>query len=56
MVPRVKVDAIEDIVTIDEAMEYYMTHTHSRIPVYHDQIDNIVGIITIRDMLREQQK
>lgn len=56
MVPRVKVDAIEDTVTIDEAMEYYMTHTHSRIPVYHDQIDNIVGIITIRDMLREQQK
>jgi len=42
MVPRVKVDALSDEVTISEALEYYTTHTHSRIPVYHEQIDNIV--------------
>ena len=55
MVPRVKVDALSDEVTISEALEYYTTHTHSRIPVYHEQIDNIVWIITIRDILREQK-
>lgn len=54
MVPRVKIEAIEDTMTIDEALAYYMSHTHSRIPVYHDQIDNIIWIVTIRDILREQ--
>ena len=42
MVPRVKIDALSDQVTIEESLEYYLTHTHSRIPVYHEQIDNIV--------------
>jgi CBS domain containing-hemolysin-like protein len=32
-----------------------LVHTHSRIPVYHEQIDNIIWIITIRDILREQK-
>ena len=54
MVPRVKVEALSDTITLDEAREYYMEHTHSRIPVYHDRIDEIIGILTIRDILREQ--
>lgn len=55
MVPRVKIDALSDETTVEEALEYYLSHTHSRIPVYHNQIDNIVGIITIRDILRERR-
>lgn len=55
MVPRVKVDALPDDMTVEEALEYYLTHTHSRIPVYHKQIDNIIGILTIRDILRERR-
>jgi len=55
MVPRVKIDALSDEMTIEQALEYYLSHTHSRIPVYHDQIDNIIGIITIRDILRERK-
>lgn len=55
MVPRVKVDAMSDEMTVEEALEYYLAHTHSRIPVYHEQIDNIIGIITIRDILRERK-
>lgn len=55
MIPRVKLDAISSDKTIDEAMNYYMEHTHSRIPVYHEQIDSIIGIITVRDLIREQK-
>ncbi len=55
MVPRVKIEALSDEISIEEALEYYLSHTHSRIPVYHDQIDNIIGIITIRDILRERK-
>lgn len=53
MVPRVKMDAIPDTLTVNEALEYYSSHTHSRIPVYHETVDAVVGIITIRDILRE---
>lgn len=55
MVPRVKIEALSDTTTIEQALEYYLSHTHSRIPVYHDQIDTIIGIITIRDILRERK-
>lgn len=55
MVPRVKVDALPDDTTIEQALEYYLSHTHSRIPVYHKQIDSIIWIITIRDILRERR-
>lgn len=55
MVPRVKVDALADTISVEEALEYYLTHTHSRIPVYHEQIDNIIWILTIRDILRERK-
>lgn len=55
MVPRVKIDALSSEKTIEEALEYYLAHTHSRIPIYHEQIDNIIGILTIRDILRERK-
>ena len=55
MVPRVRLDAISDDKTVWEALEYYLSHTHSRIPVYHETIDKIIGIFTIRDLVREKQ-
>jgi putative hemolysin len=55
MIPRVKVDALSDETTVEESLEYYLAHTHSRIPVFKRQIDNIVWILTIRDILRERR-
>ena len=55
MVPRVRLDAISDDKTVSEALEYYLNHTHSRIPVYRETIDRVIGIFTIRDLVREQQ-
>jgi CBS domain containing-hemolysin-like protein len=34
MTPRVKIEAISSKSTVKEAMEFYLTHTHSRIPIY----------------------
>jgi len=55
MVPRVRLDAISDEKTVAEALEFYLGHTHSRIPVYSGTIDKIIGIFTIRDLVREKQ-
>ncbi|MDR2411489.1 MAG: hypothetical protein LBD88_02705 [Candidatus Peribacteria bacterium] len=34
MTPRVKIDAISIDTTIEKATTYYLSHTHTRIPIY----------------------
>ncbi|MBP7061984.1 CBS domain-containing protein, partial [Patescibacteria group bacterium] len=51
MTPRVDLDALEDNVTVDEALEQMMEFSHSRIPVYNNTIDDIYGVVTFRDLL-----
>jgi len=53
MTPRVKIEAISDTVTVKEAMEFYLSHTHSRIPVYNETIDKINYFVTARDLIKE---
>lgn len=53
MVPRVKIDTLSSNTTVKEALEYYVKHTHSRIPIYTDTIDKIERFMTIRDILGE---
>lgn len=56
MTPRVKIDAISSDYTVKEALEFYLSHTHSRIPVYTDTIDKIDHFITSRDLVNEVYK
>lgn len=53
MVPRVKIEALSSNTTIKEALEYYLTHTHSRIPIYNETIDNISYFMTARDLVSQ---
>jgi hypothetical protein len=53
MTPRVKLEAIPDTFTVKEAVNYYLTHTHTRIPIYNKTIDKIDYFISARDLLRE---
>ena len=56
MTPRVKLEALEDDTTIEKALNYYLKHTHSRIPVYNETIDNITHILTVRDLITVSDK
>jgi putative hemolysin len=53
MTPRVKIEAISKDKTVKYAIEYYLAHTHSRIPVFNDTIDKIDHFFTIRDLLNQ---
>ncbi len=53
MTPRVKIEAISDEITVKEAMDFFLSHTHSRIPVYHETIDKIDYFLTSRDLIKE---
>jgi CBS domain containing-hemolysin-like protein len=51
MTPRVNIEAISNEKTVWEAIDFYLAHTHSRIPVYNETIDKIDTFFTIRDLL-----
>lgn len=38
--------------SINEAVHFFLNHSHSRIPVYKESIHNFVGIVTVHDILR----
>jgi CBS domain containing-hemolysin-like protein len=50
MTPRVDVVAMEDTVSFEAAIRIFNETGFSRIPVYHDQIDNITGILNVKDV------
>ncbi len=51
MVPRVDVIGIEASQSVAELISLIIEHGHSRIPVYEDTIDNVVGVIYAKDLL-----
>lgn len=51
MVPRIDIVAVSEEATVREALDLIITYGHSRIPVFKDTIDNIVGILYAKDML-----
>ena len=51
MVPRIDMIAAEKNISIDELIELFEKEGHSRIPVYEDRVDNILGVIYAKDLL-----
>lgn len=52
MVPRTEIDAVEDTASIDELKQRFIESGHSKILVYHEDIDHIVGYIHSQEMFR----
>jgi len=52
MIPRPDVVWLEQAETVREFYETFDKTPHSRFPVYDDTVDNVVGIISIKDVLR----
>ena len=52
MTPRTEIVAVAHTATVREASNLVIASKHSRLPVYRDQIDNVEGIIYVRDLLK----
>jgi putative hemolysin len=52
MVPRVDVVASESTDAIADVIRVVIEYGYSRIPIYEDNIDNIVGVVYAKDLLR----
>ena len=53
MVPRIDMVTLESDATVDEAVDFALQGGFSRIPVYEESIDNIIGVLYTKDMLRQ---
>ena len=51
MVPRIGIQAVEVNDPIDEVLEMIVRAGHSRVPVYEENLDNIIGILYAKDLL-----
>ena len=52
MVPRTEIDAVEDTCSIEQLKQKFIESGHSKIVVYHEDIDHIVGYIHSSEMFR----
>ena len=51
MIPRIDIISVEINEDLDTIVKRVLKAGHSRIPVYKDKIDNIVGILYVKDLL-----
>jgi CBS domain containing-hemolysin-like protein len=52
MIPRIDVDFISSDTPREELIEKIVKSGHSRFPVYTDSIDNVVGVLYVKDLLK----
>lgn len=53
MIPRTEIMAIEKNATLEEALNLFISSGYSKLPVYDESIDNIVGVIFAYDLFKK---
>ena len=56
MVPRIDMKAVEINDGVDDLLDVIIKAGHSRIPVFEETVDNIIGIVHAKDLLRAQHE
>lgn len=56
LTPRVDITALEDTATMDEAASLFRESGYSRLPVFHEDMDHIVGILHEKDFYVRQHE
>ena len=51
MTPRTEIAWVEQGTAIEDFLDIYKRETHTRFPVYEDDMENIVGILSVKDLL-----
>ncbi|HYW51964.1 MAG TPA: hemolysin family protein [Gemmatimonadaceae bacterium] len=53
MTPRVELIAIERDTPWSEVIDRFRSSAHSRLPVYKDRIDDVIGVLYVKDLLAD---
>ena len=54
MIPRADIGAVEVNDNFNKVLEVFIRESHSRVPIYEKNLDNIVGMIHIKDLVKYQ--
>jgi len=52
MIPRVDIVALEANKNVSEVIFFIMKYGYSKYPIYEESIDNIIGVVFVKDMLK----
>jgi putative hemolysin len=52
MVPRIDISAVSTEASVDDALDVIVEKGYSRVPLYQQHIDNIIGIVYAKDLLK----
>lgn len=52
MIPRVDIAGIEDVESIQHAAERLLAGNYSRLLVFHDSIDDVRGVVHVKELMR----
>jgi magnesium and cobalt exporter, CNNM family len=52
MVPRIDLTAVEVHTPLTAAIDIAIRHGHSRLPIYEHSVDNVIGLVHVKDLLR----
>jgi putative hemolysin len=52
MVPRIDIIAVEVRTPLTAAIDMAIRHGHSRLPIYENSVDNVIGLVHVKDLLR----
>jgi CBS domain containing-hemolysin-like protein len=55
MIPRTEISAFEADMNLREAIDIAIHSSFTKFPVYDDDLDNIIGVVHIKDLLRAEQ-
>ena len=51
MVPRADIVAVSETITLEECINVFRKAAHSRLPVYKGTLDEIIGMVHVKDIL-----
>lgn len=51
MIPRVDIVAVEHLASLGELLQVMSKQAHSRVPVYRESLDDVIGMVHIKDLL-----
>ena len=52
MVPRTQIVAVPETMTIKELIQVFRKHGFTRLPVFRDRLDNIIGLVHVKDLFK----
>jgi len=52
MTPRTEIVFVEKDVTLLDFLDIYSNHSHTRFPVFNETTDNVIGIVSSKDILK----